>query len=87
MPASESQVEGGMEQLKGREENLECDVHRAPVGVGGLGPVSRRETSSSADRTGAAWALLSRYTKPEKDPQPHAFLLTTNDALSKGLES
>lgn len=34
MPASESQVEGhGAAQ--GRREGLECDVLRAPVGVGG----------------------------------------------------
>lgn len=80
-----------MEQLKGREENLECDVLRAPVGMGSLGPMSRRENSSSADRTGAVWALLSRYTNaregstalwPPPGLSPH-----TKDALSKGLES
>ena len=57
-----------MEQLKGREENMECDVLRAPVGMGGLGPMSRRENSSSADRTGAVWALLSRHTNAREGP-------------------
>lgn len=71
---------------QGREENLECDVLRAPVGVGGLGPEAEEKLPLSRQDGGSLGSPVQDTPNQRRIHSP-TFLLTTNDALSKGLES